>query len=91
MMKYSFLCICALLVVIPNEAQLIGTHSGSVGTGDVNFEQCRTACPVNTDDSKPVCGSDGRTYPNVESLACAARCGREVRVEYEGYCPNDRF
>lgn len=85
-----FLSYVIFLVSLACQAQVIGTHSGSVGTDDVNFELCRTDCLVNTDDSKPVCGTDGKTYPNTVSLACAARCGRAVRVDYNGYCPNDR-
>ena len=40
---------------------------------------------------KPVCGTDGKSYTNAETLAMT-NCGeeREVRVAYYGLCYADR-
>lgn len=46
----------------------------------IELTACQQSCPVKV-DYVPVCGTDGRTYRNADSLQCARKCGINVNVK----------
>lgn len=45
-----------------------------VPTNPTTTQDCVDKCPV-SEKFKPVCGTDGMTYINLESLVCRMKCG----------------
>ncbi|KAL3284570.1 hypothetical protein HHI36_018727 [Cryptolaemus montrouzieri] len=49
------------------------------------FTTCTKACQTNY-HLNPVCGTDGQSYPNEDTLRCYNRCGQTVQVASKGFC-----
>ncbi|KAK9887536.1 hypothetical protein WA026_023258 [Henosepilachna vigintioctopunctata] len=49
------------------------------------FQLCKSNCSSNF-NIKPVCGSDGKTYPNQFDLDCSKKCGKDVEAASSAYC-----
>ncbi|XP_044759956.1 ovomucoid-like [Coccinella septempunctata] len=52
------------------------------------FQQCTDSCEFNR-HLRPVCGTDGKSYPNPGILECHNRCGHSVQVASDGFCRKD--
>ncbi|XP_011169685.1 serine protease inhibitor dipetalogastin [Solenopsis invicta] len=56
---------------------------------DDQYNACVMNCPI-TSEYNPVCGTDSIDYINPGLLSCAARCGKEVTLNYYGRCSTSR-
>ncbi|KAL3275631.1 hypothetical protein HHI36_020384 [Cryptolaemus montrouzieri] len=79
-----------LVVSIPTDSNV---ESSSPSSGDSEI-QCKLHCKQ-TKEYKPLCGKDGRTYPNHSAVDCHNECAKaegkpEIEVAHEGKCPTDR-
>lgn len=50
-----------------------------------SYRRCLNACP-RTYEYNPVCGTDGNTYSNAQTLKCARSCGQNVNLRRPGTC-----
>ncbi|CAH0720123.1 unnamed protein product, partial [Brenthis ino] len=51
----------------------------------LDMETCVLSCKLNP-NSDHVCGTDGKTYDNMDHLLCAAKCGVDVRLSHISSC-----
>ncbi|XP_012543186.1 uncharacterized protein LOC105840714 [Monomorium pharaonis] len=65
------------------------TTATSIPLPDDQYNACVINCPV-TPEYNPVCGTDNVDYTNPGLLSCAARCGKEVALNYYGRCSTSR-
>ncbi|CAG7835004.1 unnamed protein product [Allacma fusca] len=57
----------------------------ALATTTVEAQRCGQPCAT-TYELQEICGTDGRTYGNRGSLACAQRCNRRLRIARYGRC-----
>ncbi|CAG4929443.1 unnamed protein product [Colias eurytheme] len=50
-----------------------------------NIQSCISTCPASS-QYRPVCGTDGVTYQNIDRLRCAMKCGVDVQLKYRFAC-----
>lgn len=72
-----------------DKACLFGSRCVASADGHLATCECPTSCPNygDSDDSQPVCGSNGINYKNkceLDREAC--RLGRNITIRYEGKC-----
>ncbi|CAL8148206.1 unnamed protein product [Orchesella dallaii] len=80
---------CSMPDPCADKACLFGSRCVASADGHYATCECPTSCPNygDSDDSQPVCGSNGVNYRNkceLDREAC--RLGRNITVRYEGKC-----
>ncbi|XP_057667693.1 uncharacterized protein LOC130900819 [Diorhabda carinulata] len=68
-----------------NSNEVSTTQGTTTTTMSQNYRQCLNVCP-RTFEYNPVCGTDGVTYTNRQTLNCARSCGQNVSLQRGGTC-----
>ncbi|XP_076241650.1 uncharacterized protein LOC143183805 [Calliopsis andreniformis] len=82
--KLKILILCVALFATWN-GNFLTFAQDSATSRPGTFKECIENCPTST-EYEPLCGTDNVEYINPEAIACAQRCGIDVKIKYYERC-----